>query len=73
MIRDFADGLVKGVSTAKKTSFILHILLRVAKRYLQYLKQIDKLYNHMERQLYKSQRNKELIQLLDLEKSLVYF
>lgn len=73
VIRDFADGLVKGVSTAKKTSFILHILLRVAKRYLQYLKQIDKIYNHMERQLYKSQRNKELIQLLDLEKSLVYF
>lgn len=73
VIRDFADGLVKGASTAKKTSFILHILLRVAKRYLQYLKQIDKLYNHMERQLYKSQRNKELIQLLDLEKSLVYF
>jgi len=73
VIRDFEDGLVKGVSTAKKTSFILHILLRVAKRYLQYLKQIDKLYNHMERQLYKTQRNKELIQLMDLEKSLVYF
>ncbi len=73
VIRDFEEGLVKGVSTAKKTSFILHILLRVAKRYLQYLKQIDKLYNHMERQLYKTQRNKELIQLMDLEKSLVYF
>ena len=73
VIRDFQDGLVKGVSTVKKTSFILHILLRVAKRFLQYLKQIDKIYNHMERQLYKSQRKKELIQLLDLEKSLVYF
>lgn len=73
VIRDFEDGLVKGVSTNKKTSFILHILLRVAKRYLQYLKQIDKIYNHMERQLYKTQRNKELIQLMDLEKSLVYF
>ena len=73
VIRDFEEGSVKGVSTGKKTSFILHILLRVAKRYLQYLKQIDKIYNHMERQLYKSQRNKELIQLLDLEKSLVYF
>ena len=48
-------------------------MLLVAKRYLNYLKQIDKTYNHMERQLYKSQRNKELIQLLDLEKSLVYF
>lgn len=73
VIRDFEEGLVKGVSTNKKTSFILHILLRVAKRYLQYLKQIDKIYNHMERQLYKTQRNKELIQLMDLEKSLVYF
>ncbi len=73
VIRDFEDGLVKGVSTGKKTSFILHILLRVAKRYLQYLKQIDKIYNRMERQLYKTQRNKELIQLMDLEKSLVYF
>ena len=73
VIRDFEDGLVKGVSTNEKTSFILHILLRVAKRYLQYLKQIDKIYNHMERQLYKTQRNKELIQLMDLEKSLVYF
>ncbi len=73
VLRDFADGLVKGVSTHKKTSFILHILLRVAKRYLQYLKQIDKIYNYMERQLYKTQRNKELIQLMDLEKSLVYF
>ena len=73
VIRDFEDGLVRGVSTVKKTSFILHILLRVAKRYLQYLKQIDKIYNHMERQLHKTQRNKELIQLMDLEKSLVYF
>ena len=73
VIRDFEEGLVRGVSTLKKTSFILHILLRVAKRYLQYLKQIDKIYNHMERQLHKTQRNKELIQLMDLEKSLVYF
>ena len=73
VIRDFEEGLVRGVSTLKKTSFILHILLRVAKRYLQYLKQIDKIYNNMERQLHKSQRNKELLQLMDLEKSLVYF
>ncbi len=73
IIQDFQDGLVKNAQTQKKTSFILHILLQVAKRFLQYLKQIDKIYNYMERQLYKSQRNKELIQLLDLEKSLVYF
>ncbi|MCD8375707.1 MAG: magnesium transporter CorA family protein [Oscillospiraceae bacterium] len=73
VLQNFAEGRVRGVSTGKRTRFILHILLQVAKQYLQYLKQIDKLYNHMERQLYKSQRNRELIQLLDLEKSLVYF
>ena len=64
---------MRNAETQKRTSFILYMLLQVAKRFLQYLKQIDKIYNFMERQLYKSQRNKELIQLLDLEKSLVYF
>ena len=73
IIKDFQDGLVKYAETQKRTRFILYMLLQVAKRFLQYLKQIDKIYNYMERQLYKSQRNKELIQLLDLEKSLVYF
>lgn len=63
VIRDFQDGLVKNAETQKKTSFILYLLLQVAKRFLQYLKQIDKIYNYMERQLYKSQRNKELIQV----------
>ena len=73
ILKDFQDGLVRNAETQKRTSFILYMLLQVAKRFLQYLKQIDKIYNYMERQLYKSQRNKELIQLLDLEKSLVYF
>ena len=39
----------------------------------QYLKQIDKLSSHVERELRKSMKNSELIQLLDIEKSLVYF
>ena len=73
IIRDFQDGLVRNAETQKRTRLMVYILLRVAKRFLQYLKQIDKIYSYMERQLYKSQRNKELIQLLDLEKSLVYF
>ena len=73
ILKDFQDGLIKAADTGKRTQFILYILLQVAKRYLQYLKQIDKIYNYMERQLYKSQRNKELTQLLDLTKSLVYF
>ena len=52
---------------------MLHIMLRIAARYLQYLKQIDKITNHVERELRKSMKNKELIQLMDIQKSLVYF
>ena len=59
--------------TNLKTHFVLHIMLRMATKYLQYLKQIDKISDHVERELRKSMKNQELIQLLDIEKSLVYF
>ncbi len=73
VISELADGLVKNVPTHLKTRFLLLLLLRVAMRYLQYLKQIDKISSMTEQQLHKSMKNKELIQLLGLEKSLVYF
>jgi len=73
ILNDFADGVVKNVQTAMKTRFVLTILYRVANRFLQYLRQIDKLSNYIEKQLHASMKNKELIQLLDLEKSLVFF
>ena len=72
VLKDFADNYVKNVNTAFKTRFLLQILLQTAARYLQYLKQIDKISNYIEKRLYKSTKNKELIQLLDLQKSLVY-
>ena len=65
--------MLKGVMTNLKTHFVLHIMLRMATKYLQYLKQIDKISDHVERELRKSMKNQELIQLLDIEKSLVYF
>lgn len=49
------------------------ILLRVAARFQLYLKQIDRLSLATETQLHRSMQNKELFQLLGLEKSLVYF
>ena len=73
VVRDFSDGLIKNVQTSLKTRFLLHILLKVASKFLQYLKQIDKLSNYIEKQLHASMKNKELIQLLGLEKSLVFF
>jgi len=73
LISEFAEGAVKGVQTHLKTRFVLHFMLRMATRYLQYLKQINKLSNHVERELRKSMKNKELVQLMEIEKSLVYF
>ena len=73
VIKELADGVLKNVHTNLKTHFILHILYRIANRFLQNHKQIDKISNYTEHQLRVSMKNKELIQLLDLEKSLVYF
>lgn len=73
VLTELSQGLVKNVQTHYKNSFLLKILLRVATRFLQYLKQIDKISYTTENFLHKTMRNKELIQLLGLEKSLVYF
>lgn len=73
VLTEMAGNMVKNVQTHLRTRFFLTLMLRISVRYLQYLKQIDKISNLMELQLHKSLKNKELIQLLGLEKSLVYF
>ena len=73
ILAEFASMRMKGVYTNMKARFIFQMLYRVSVRYLQYLKQIDKISKDVEKQLHKSMKNQELIQLLDLEKSLVYF
>ena len=73
LLDEIAKGMVKGVRPDLKTQFVFTVLLRIAARYLQYLKQIDKLANFVEGKMYLSMKNKGLIQLQGLEKSLVYF
>ena len=73
LLEDFSSGKVRGFFTYKKTRFILQLLYKNASYFLQYLRQIDRMSHKIEQELHKSMKNKELIQLLDLEKSLVYF
>lgn len=73
VLKEFITGRVRTFFTFKKTRFILQILYKNASYFLQYLRHIDKLSNQVEQELHKSMKNKELIQLLKLEKSLVYF
>lgn len=73
LLRDFFKGRVRGFSTKKRNRFILQILYRNAARFLFYLRRIDQKSNKVENELHKSMKNKELISMLTLEKSLVYF
>ncbi|WP_290140261.1 magnesium transporter CorA family protein [uncultured Dubosiella sp.] len=72
-VNDLASGRVKGLDTKLKTRFLLLLLLRISQRYLIYLRQIDRLSSRTEKKLYQTPDNKELIDMLGLEKSLVYF
>ncbi len=73
ILRSIAEGAVKGVHTALRTRFVFQILLRVAGRFLKNLHMIERDFSRIEKRLYDSLKNEELIQLLGLSKSLVYF
>lgn len=72
-IEDMANGRIKGMHTDMKTRFLLLLLLKISQRFLIYLRQIDRVALRTEKRLHQSMRNQELIQMLGLEKSLVYF
>jgi magnesium transporter len=54
-------------------NFILRLFLRSGSLYLRYLKQINQMTSHIEQDLEKSIKNRELNKLLKMEKCLVYF
>ncbi len=54
-------------------SFILNVLNRNASLYLKMLTEINRRTGQIEKELQQSMKNKELIRLLNLEKSLVFF
>lgn len=73
VLSSFMDGRVRNFYTYKRTRFILQLLYKNASLYLHYLRIIDKKSEAIEESMQKSQKNKELLELLELEKSLVYF
>lgn len=73
IISEICEGKFRNIQTNQKTRFLLQILLRIAIRFLQYLRQIDKIFSVTEKRLSTLMKNKELLQLHNLEKSLVYF
>ena len=73
IIDDFLTGKIKNFSTENKSNFLLQIFLKSALLYLNHLKEINNRTNIIEKDLHESMKNEELIKLLNLEKSLVFF
>jgi magnesium transporter len=73
ILNDFTIGKVKNWSTGKRIRFVLRILLVAANKYLTYLREINKNVDILEDQLTLSSRNKEILEILKYQKSLVYF
>ena len=60
-------------SPDKKNMMVLKIFEKVVTNYLEFLKEINQRRNLLEQKLYDSNRNAELLELVRIQKSLVYF
>ena len=73
VIDDVVNGRVRNIQTQFRTQFVLRLMMNITSSFLIYLKQIDKTSSVMQRKLHGAMKNHELIQMLELEKSLIYF
>ena len=73
VITEAMNGIIRNLRPSFKTRFVLQLLLRIAALFLTHLKQIDKISSAAEQELHDAMKNELLMQLLALEKSLVYF
>jgi magnesium transporter len=73
ILDDFKKNKVKDFRTAKKVRFLIQILLKTSNAYLRALKQVNQDIERKEQVLKRSTENKDLIDLLQIEKTLVYF
>jgi magnesium transporter len=57
----------------KKSMMVLKIFEKITANFQDYLKEINQRRNSLEQKLYDANRNEELLQLMRIQKSLVYF
>jgi magnesium transporter len=73
VLDDFVAGKVRHFATMKKTRFMFQIFYRNASYYLSHLRQMERSISRIEIELHRSMKNEELFQMMELEKSLIYF
>ncbi len=73
VLEDFSKNRFRQYPVATKEGFVISILGRATMVYIRLLKYVNRQKSLVEEQLQKSIMNYELIQLLQIQKSLVYF
>lgn len=73
LLHPFMDGTIRGFNTFMHTRFILQVLYRNAAMYLRYLRIIDRESDKLENRMQNSTQNREILMLMELTKSLLYF
>jgi magnesium transporter len=79
-VNSFENGAIKKFLNTfqnrhpdKKNMMVLKIFEKITQTYMEYLKEINQRRNIMEQKLYDSNRNEELLELMRIQKSMVYF
>ena len=72
-IDDLAAGKIRALNTNQRTRILLQLLLKASQKYVVYLRNIARQFSRTEARLHASMKNPELIKMLGLQKSLVYF
>ena len=73
IMASFNETTAYSFDTRNKTEFMLKILYRSVKFYLKYLDIINRTTDNIENELQKATNNKALFQLMEIQKTLVYF
>ena len=73
ILQDFANNRIRDFRTAKKTRFLIQIINAAAAQYIKVLDDIYRQIQSAEESLKKNTRNENLIEMLSIEKTLVYF
>ncbi len=70
---DVKNNRIKNFDMSNNRRFVLQLFLRISSQYLRNLKDINKFQREIEKKINISVKNEELLKLLEMEKSLVYF
>lgn len=73
VLKDFAANRIKELSLNDFPSFTIRFMARADLMFLRYLKELNRRATTIQNEMLKSVQNHELIQLLNIQKSLVFF